>query len=190
MPGTHGRGFDPCIRKSPWRRAWQPTSVLLPEKPPSVGSQGAGNDWVTEQVHTHTHTHTHTHILAPGLGCIASPMPWRELPVAKIKVSLCETVLSFSWPTVTGEKIKQIPHHSLNCLPHFFSVPGNSASKISSLIWIKKENTPDAHTFNRKCSKERKEGASCSPLRYPNSSFCPAKISYHTHTHTHTHTHW
>ena len=23
-------GFDPRVRKIPWRRAWQPTSVLLP----------------------------------------------------------------------------------------------------------------------------------------------------------------
>ena len=23
-------GFDPCIRKIPWRRKWQPTPVLLP----------------------------------------------------------------------------------------------------------------------------------------------------------------
>ena len=24
------RGFDPCVRKIPWRRAWQPTPVFLP----------------------------------------------------------------------------------------------------------------------------------------------------------------
>jgi len=24
------RGFDPQVRNSPWRRAWQPTPVLLP----------------------------------------------------------------------------------------------------------------------------------------------------------------
>ena len=26
------RGLDTCVRKIPWRRAWQPTSVLLPGK--------------------------------------------------------------------------------------------------------------------------------------------------------------
>ena len=56
------------------------------------------------------------------------------------------------------------------------------------LLWIEKEKTPDAHT-QRKCSKERKEGASYSPLRYPNSNLCPAKISYQTHINTYTHTH-
>ena len=25
-------GLDPCIRRIPWRREWQPTSVFLPEK--------------------------------------------------------------------------------------------------------------------------------------------------------------
>ena len=25
-----GRGFDPWVRKIPWRRAWQPTPVFLP----------------------------------------------------------------------------------------------------------------------------------------------------------------
>ena len=25
------QGFDPWVRKIPWRRAWQPTAVFLPE---------------------------------------------------------------------------------------------------------------------------------------------------------------
>ena len=25
-------GFDPCVRKIPWRRAWQPTPVFLPRE--------------------------------------------------------------------------------------------------------------------------------------------------------------
>ena len=36
-PACQGRrsrkhGFDPWARKIPWRRAWQPTSVLLPRE--------------------------------------------------------------------------------------------------------------------------------------------------------------
>ena len=30
--GDMRHGFDPCIRKIPWRRNWQPTTVLLPGK--------------------------------------------------------------------------------------------------------------------------------------------------------------
>ena len=26
------RGFDPWVRKIPWRRAWQPTPVFMPEE--------------------------------------------------------------------------------------------------------------------------------------------------------------
>ena len=46
-------GFDPWVRKMPWRRAWQPTPVFLPEKShgqrslagySSTGWQRVGND--------------------------------------------------------------------------------------------------------------------------------------------------
>ena len=47
---THG--FDPWVRKIPWRRAWQLTPVFLPEQshgPSSPvlarGSQRVGHDW-------------------------------------------------------------------------------------------------------------------------------------------------
>ena len=45
-------GFDPCVRKIPWRRAWQPTSVFLPGesswteepgRPQSTGPQRVGD---------------------------------------------------------------------------------------------------------------------------------------------------
>ena len=51
-------GFNPWVGKIPLRKAWQPTSVFLPEESPwteepgglqSMGSQRVGNDWVTSQ---------------------------------------------------------------------------------------------------------------------------------------------
>ena len=45
--------FDPWVRKIPWRRAWQPTSVFLPGKSPwteepgrlqSISSHRVGGD--------------------------------------------------------------------------------------------------------------------------------------------------
>ena len=48
-------GFDPWVRKIPWRRKWQPTPVFLPGESPwteepgglqSMGSQRAGHNWV------------------------------------------------------------------------------------------------------------------------------------------------
>ena len=33
QPAVQGQGFSPWVGKTPWRRAWQPTPVLLPGKP-------------------------------------------------------------------------------------------------------------------------------------------------------------
>ena len=38
-------GFDPWARKMPWRRACQPTLVLLPGGLQFIGSQRVGHDW-------------------------------------------------------------------------------------------------------------------------------------------------
>ena len=48
-------GFDPWVRKTPWRRAWLPTPVFLPGESHGRRSwwasvQSIGHDWVT---HTH-----------------------------------------------------------------------------------------------------------------------------------------
>ena len=56
--------FDPWVRKTPWRRIWQPTQVFLPVKSDSqrtlAGYSPWGHrvrhDWATECAHTHTHT--------------------------------------------------------------------------------------------------------------------------------------
>ena len=48
-----GHSFNPCIRKIPWRRAWQPTPVFMPgeslwteeaSRLRSIGSQRVGHD--------------------------------------------------------------------------------------------------------------------------------------------------
>ena len=52
------RGFDPWVRKIPWRRKWHPTPVFLSGKIPqteepgglqSTGSQRDGHEWVIDQ---------------------------------------------------------------------------------------------------------------------------------------------
>ena len=53
-------GFNPWVRKIPWRRKWQPTPVFLPGKCHgqrslegySMGSQRGGHDWATERDET------------------------------------------------------------------------------------------------------------------------------------------
>ena len=57
LPAIWETWFDPWVGKIPWRRAWQPTPVLLPgkflwtEEPgglQSMGLQKVGHDWETK----------------------------------------------------------------------------------------------------------------------------------------------
>ena len=56
------RGFNPWVRKIPWRRKWQPTPVFLLEKSHGWRRLAAYSPWnheeldTTEQLRTHTHT--------------------------------------------------------------------------------------------------------------------------------------
>ena len=57
------RGFAPCVRKIPWRRAWQSPSVFLPEESHGqwilVGySPYSHKESDITEVTYHTHTHT------------------------------------------------------------------------------------------------------------------------------------
>ena len=52
-------GFDPWVRKMPWRRRWQPTPVFLPGSPTSDSPWGLKELDATEQLIAHTDTHTH-----------------------------------------------------------------------------------------------------------------------------------
>ena len=75
-----GCGFDPCIWKIPWRRAWQPTPVFLPGEFHGYRSLAGYNPCRPKEsdtseklcacmhVHTHTQTHTHTHTHTQSFG--------------------------------------------------------------------------------------------------------------------------
>ena len=55
-------GFNPWVRKIPWRRKWQPTPVFLPRKSQGQRSLASYSPWdrkesdITKCAHTHTHT--------------------------------------------------------------------------------------------------------------------------------------
>ena len=40
LPAMQETRFDPCIRKIPWRRKWQPTPVFLPGESPWTEEAG------------------------------------------------------------------------------------------------------------------------------------------------------
>ena len=55
--GGSGDGFDPCVRKIPWRRKWQPTPVFLPEESHGQRSLVGYSPWGhKEQTQLSTHT--------------------------------------------------------------------------------------------------------------------------------------
>ena len=58
LPTVQEPGFDPRVRKTPWRRACQPSLTFFPGESPwteepgrlqSTGSQGVGRDWATKR---------------------------------------------------------------------------------------------------------------------------------------------
>ena len=61
--------FNPWVRKSLWRREWQPTPVFLPGESHGQRSLPGYSPWGCKEsdttrwlTHTHTHTHTHTQL--------------------------------------------------------------------------------------------------------------------------------
>ena len=52
-------GFDPWIRKIPWRSSWPPTPVFLPGESHGRRSQGGYSPWGCKESNTTVHTHTH-----------------------------------------------------------------------------------------------------------------------------------
>ena len=53
-------GFPPWVRKIPWRREWQPTSVFLPGKPRGLRSLAGCSLWGDKELDTTEHLNTHT----------------------------------------------------------------------------------------------------------------------------------
>ena len=60
--------IDPCVRKIPWRRAWQPPPVCLPGEPHGQRSLGGYSPWVhRESDTTGAIQHTLTVLLTVGI---------------------------------------------------------------------------------------------------------------------------
>ena len=57
---TGNSGFNPWVREVPWRRKWQPTPALLPEKSHEQRSLEDYSPWGPK-----SQRHTYTHILNP-----------------------------------------------------------------------------------------------------------------------------
>ena len=80
------RGFDPWVRKIPWKRAWQPTPVFLSGKFPGQRSLAgyslwSHKTWLRDQEFTHSYTKRMKfyHLILKTLGVHAS---WSLLMLA------------------------------------------------------------------------------------------------------------
>ena len=77
-------GFDPCIGKIPWRKAWQPTSVFLPGESHGqrslVGYSPYGRkESDTTEVTQHAHTHATVQASYRTLNCSTQQQTSRSL---------------------------------------------------------------------------------------------------------------
>ena len=68
LPSVQETGFNPWVRKIPWRRKCLPISLLLPgefqgQRSLAGYSPSCHKELDMTESHTHTHTHTHTFIL-------------------------------------------------------------------------------------------------------------------------------
>ena len=92
-------GFDPWVRKIPWRRKWQPTPVFLPGEPHGQRSlvdcspRVAESD-TTERLHFHFHFHQ---LIASYKWC--SKLPWSYFPGAQMVKHL---------PTMRGTQVRSL----------------------------------------------------------------------------------
>ena len=55
---TRDRGFNPWVRKIPWRRKWQPTPVFLPGKFHGQKSLAGYSTWDHKELDTTEHALT------------------------------------------------------------------------------------------------------------------------------------
>ena len=80
-------GFNPWVRKIPWRRAWQPTPDSCLGNPLDRGTPWGckeldTTEWLTQahvHAHTHRHTHTHTHTHTHG-----NTVSWKKLDLVVV----------------------------------------------------------------------------------------------------------
>ena len=62
-------GFDPWVRKIPWRWKWQPTSVFLPGESPEQRSLAGYSPWGCKELDV-TETTEHAHIMIYNLSAL------------------------------------------------------------------------------------------------------------------------
>ena len=104
------RGFDPWVRKRPWRRAWQPTPVFSPGKPQGQRSlEGYSPKADTSKAPWHTRTHPGS---AQQLQRESSSLPAETALRAQLSV-LLSGIMNVTWVKVLASFSTE--QSSINC---------------------------------------------------------------------------
>ena len=130
-------GFDPWVRKIPWRSKWQPIPVFWPWIPEFMNSRipwteeaggigGHKESNTTKRVstcaharaRTHTHTHTHTQCVLPG-PLLNTPQPTRpkRMLFAVLRISQCLSPASSPEPRVGNTETASVTSPSRETPP-------------------------------------------------------------------------
>ena len=109
LPALRETWFDPWIGKIPWRRAWQPTPVFLPEESPqtekpgglqSMGSQRVRYDSAIKQ-HTHTqYIFYNSHAILIGVRWYNSLWFWSALHWQLVMLNISRQLLAIGMSSV------------------------------------------------------------------------------------------
>ena len=117
-------GFDPWVRKIPWRREWPPTPVLLPGKFHGQRSLESSNPWGCRVKHNWTGTQWLYRLLTAG----ELSIPWLQL--------FCK----YSYSKIENFKVKYVTTFMLlyNQTPELFisCKTGTPHSQLSSLSFL------------------------------------------------------
>ena len=114
-------GFDPWVRKIPWRRKWQPTPVLFPEKFHGWRSPIGYSPWGCKESDTTERFHLTLYI-------------WTRHPVANLPIP-CLLLSHKKFGTETSSNL--VCRARISCFEHQSSFPGSEDSLVygSTELW-------------------------------------------------------
>ena len=124
--------FDPWVRKTPWRRKWQPTPVFLPGKPHRQRRHDGLQSLGLQESDTTAHTHIHS-----TKGLRADRQTDVESSVNVFRE--CWVVARTPCPELTGS-IQSLPAPSSPCLQ--MPLGQSQARSALPLLWV---SGPESH---------------------------------------------
>ena len=102
-------GFNPCIRKIPWSRKWQPTPVFLPGKSHGQTSLEGYSPWGRKESNMTEHAHTHTFLMPIII--------WWDFPRGSLVKNLPAMLEMWVWSLGREDPLERKQQHSPVFLP-------------------------------------------------------------------------